>query len=434
VEQLDSNVDSKATRKARLTQYRKNAGRWQFHAVARNEDGKPNPERIVIAGKQVNWHSPGAKFYLDWFDPVSGKRIREIAGIAPREAKDAWTRKSKILSGEIEQDEPTQPQLDNRTIDDAIERFLVEVKATKGGSTLEAYQRDLRWFRNHCSKRYVSRLTRDDAMALFAAGREQQLNQKTINRRVIVMLNAMRGAGASIELRKGDWPKTIEKKIEIYPPEELKKFFAACSNDERLLFRTFLFTGFRFQEIMTLTWPDINFKDGTASVTPKSHPKFTPKSYEERSVPLPRKLIASLAARQKKSKSLLVFPAPPHPKRPGYGGKGPDRHMLELCKKIAFRAGLNCGRCIGQYTIKKSKTKKEIRAYCCKTEPRCHNWNLHRWRHSFATQMLQSGLDIRSLQLLLGHKNLSTTEKYLKSLRLGDLRDKVEKSLLAAFA
>lgn len=420
MEQLDSNVDSKATRKARLTQYRKNAGRWQFHAVARNEDGKPNPERIVIAGKQVNWQSPGAKFYLDWFDPVSGKRIREIAGIAPREAKDAWTRKSRVLSGEIEQDEPTQPEPDNRTIDDVIERFLVEVKATKGASTLEAYRHDLRWFREHCPKRYVSRLTRDDAMALFAAGREQQLNQKTINRRVIVMLNAMRGAGARIELRKGDWPKTIEKKIEIYQPEEMEKFFAACSNDERLLFRTFLFTGFRFQEIMTLTWPDVNFKDGTVSVTLKSHLNFMPKSYEERSVPLPRKLIASLAARQRKSKSFLVFPAPPHPKRPGYGGNGPDNHMLELCKRIAFRAGLNCGRCIGQYTIKKSKTKKEIRAYCCKTEPRCHNWTLHRWRHSFATQMLQSGLDIRSLQLLLGHKNLSTTEKYLKSLRLGE--------------
>ena len=434
MEHVDSKVDSKATRKARLTQYRKNAGRWQFLAVARNEDGKPNPERIVIAGKQVNWQSPGAKFYLDWFDPVSGKRIREIAGIAPREAKDAWTRKSKVLAGEIEQDEPTDPLPDNRTIDDAIERFLVEVKATKGASTLEAYQRDLRWFRKHCPKRYVSRLTRDDAMTLFAAGREEQLNQKTTNRRVIVMLNAMRGAGASIELRKGDWPKTIEKKIEIYQPEEMEKFFAACSNDERILFRMFLFTGFRFQEIMTLTWPDINYKDGTASVTPKSALNFMPKSYEERSVPLPRKLVASLASRQKKSESLLIFPTPPHPKRPGYGGIDPNSHMLELCKKIAFRAGLNCGRCTGKFTVKKSKTKKEIRAYCCKTEPRCHNWNLHRWRHSFATQMLQSGLDIRSLQLLLGHKNLSTTEKYLKSLRLGDLRDKVEKSLLTAFA
>lgn len=106
VEQLDS----KPTRKTRLTQYRKNAGRWQFHAVARNEDGKPNPERIVIAGKLVNWRSPGARFYLDWFDPVSGKRVSELAGIAPREAKDAWTRKSKALAGESDEDEPTQLQ------------------------------------------------------------------------------------------------------------------------------------------------------------------------------------------------------------------------------------------------------------------------------------------------------------------------------------
>jgi len=73
----------------RDTQYRKNAGRWQFFAVARREDGKPNPERIIIARKSVNWQSPGAKFYLDWTDPESGKRTREIAAVAPREARDA---------------------------------------------------------------------------------------------------------------------------------------------------------------------------------------------------------------------------------------------------------------------------------------------------------------------------------------------------------
>ncbi len=87
VEQIDSKADSKATRKVRLTQYRKNAGRWQFFAVARNEDGKPNPEKIIIARKQVNWQSPGAKFYLDWFDPESGKRKREKASGGPREAR-----------------------------------------------------------------------------------------------------------------------------------------------------------------------------------------------------------------------------------------------------------------------------------------------------------------------------------------------------------
>jgi hypothetical protein len=46
------------------------------------------------------------------------------------------------------------------------------------------------------------------------------------------------GAGAQIQLRKGDWRKTIEKRIEIYQSEELEKFYAACTNYERLLFQT----------------------------------------------------------------------------------------------------------------------------------------------------------------------------------------------------
>ncbi len=65
---------------------------------------------------------PGAKVYLDWLDPVSGKRVREIAGVAPREAKDAWLRKSKFLAGEIEEDEQAQSPPENRAIDDAIEK------------------------------------------------------------------------------------------------------------------------------------------------------------------------------------------------------------------------------------------------------------------------------------------------------------------------
>jgi site-specific recombinase XerD len=72
------------------------------------------------------------------------------------------------------------------------------------------------------------------------------------------------------------------------------------------------------------------------------------------------------------------------------------------------------------------------RAYKCDTSPRCANWYLHKFRHTFATNMLQS-IDIRSLQIILGHKNISTTEKYLKSLRLDQLRDRIETSPLAMY-
>ena len=47
--------------------------------------------------------------------------------------------------------------------------------------------------------------------------------------------------------------------------------------------------------------------------------------------------------------------------------------------------------------------------------------------------MLRSGMDIKSLQTLLGHKSLATTEKYLKALHLDKLEQRVETSTLSSF-
>ncbi len=51
----------------------------------------------------------------------------------------------------------------------------------------------------------------------------------------------MKAAGSAVKLRKGDWPKKPDQKVNAYQLENIEKFFKACSPDELLLFQVFLY-------------------------------------------------------------------------------------------------------------------------------------------------------------------------------------------------
>lgn len=73
-------------------------------------------------------------------------------------------------------------------------------------------------------------------------------------------------------------------------------------------------------------------------------------------------------------------------------------HMLRTLKQQVVAVGLNCGECDG----------------CQKKTRECENWFLHKFRATFCTKLLRSGLDIRTIQSMMGHADLASTMRYLR--------------------
>jgi integrase len=210
-------------------------------------------------------------------------------------------------------------------------------------------------------------------------------------------LTFLKAQGITGLAKKRDWPKYVQKEPKKYEDEELNKFFAACEEEERIFFEFCLMTGFRKKEVTFCYWSDVDLKNGVVRVTAKPEHGFRPKDWEEREVPIPDMLIDSLKGWAKSQNgSPFVFPT-----RTGT----PRKHrtqLLDLCKSIAKRAGL---------------------------DP--EDFFLHKFRATFATKHLQAGVDLRTVQMWLGHKDLESTMRYLKPARGKGIRAKVNGTFAA---
>ena len=81
-----------------------------------------------------------------------------------------------------------------------------------------------------------------------------------------------------------------------------------------------------------------------------------------------------------------------------------------------------------------SWTTATVRINRCAAGPFCGRWFLHKFRHTYATRHLQDGIDIRTLQQWMGHRDIASTMVYLKGVRNSDIQVRINKGSLAAFA
>jgi site-specific recombinase XerD len=169
------------------------------------------------------------------------------------------------------------------------------------------------------------------------------------------------------------WMKVGRKVPIILSPEEVSKLLTSCDSIKYRAILAILYSaGLRISEALKLTAKDID------SQRMLIHVRYG-KGNKERYSILSMRLLLLLRDYWKKNredKTFLLFP-----------GASPQKPVGNHLVRRALLVGL-----------KKARIEKRI--------------TLHSLRHSFASHLLESGTDLRTIQSVLGHANFSSTCLY----------------------
>jgi integrase/recombinase XerC len=273
-------------------------------------------------------------------------------------------------------------------LDTALADFLGHGSDEIGFSpaTLDAYRRDLERFIGWCQARELTRLAQlseADIRAFAAAEHRRGLNPRSVQRRLSALRRWFRylrregriatdpGAGVRAPKVRRRLPQTldIDQVLALLDiPEE-----GELATRDRAMLELFYASGLRVSELARLTWHRLDLAQGLVRVLGKGR--------RERLVPVGRHALRALKRWQGIHASL-----------PG----GPASEIF---------VSLN-GKPLGVRAIQKRV------AYWSERQGLDQRVNPHQLRHSFASHILESSGDLRAVQELLGHANLSTTQIY----------------------
>ncbi|MBI4970329.1 MAG: site-specific tyrosine recombinase XerD [Candidatus Omnitrophica bacterium] len=277
----------------------------------------------------------------------------------------------------------------NESLKDLLRQFLnyLAVEKLLAKNSLMAYERDLKDYLAFLEKTKISDLAdvnpkeiRDFLMQL----KDRRLASSTISRHLVAVKIFHRFLVRERHLRRDttsslESPKTWKRlpyALSIQDVEKILKVPNARTDRgrrDRAILELFYATGMRVSEIVNLKLSDVNLES--------SFLKCTGKGNKERVIPLghlAQEAIQSyLACERSKAKT-----------------KAPELFISQQKKKISRQS---LWKIIKQYG-RGAHINKRITP--------------HTLRHSFATHLLERGADLRVVQELLGHSDISTTQIY----------------------
>jgi len=193
--------------------------------------------------------------------------------------------------------------------------------------------------------------------------------------------------------------KIPERFLDLISSEELQRLLEAPEGNDikslrdRAILQLLFSTGLRVSELCSLT-RDINFSAGEFSIRGKGNKVRVVFVSDE------AKNAVDEYLKKRTDMNDALFVKVGDEKRKNKEAKPRDSSGVARSAEGGFREGLarrSIERIVKHYAIKAGISKK--------VTP-------HIIRHCFATDLLQNGADIRSVQMMLGHANISTTQIY----------------------
>jgi integrase/recombinase XerD len=275
----------------------------------------------------------------------------------------------------------------------AISSFVTHVKVEKGlsANTISAYRRDLVKFEGFAKKRklVVETVSRDDLVDFLAGLYRDKLESRTVARQLVTLRNFFRWAQTQ-DLIKEDPAMNLESpKIRRSLPgylrlDEVERLLKQPDEKtplglrDRAMLEVLYSTGLRVSELVGLRMTDLDAKTGCVRCIGKGD--------KERIVPVGRKALETVGRYVNEARPTLL--------RQGKAGSSTSLFVN--------RRGAPLSR-VGVWKILSSYGRRAGLRLALTP---------HMLRHSFATHLLERGADLRSVQLMLGHADISTTQIY----------------------
>jgi len=272
-----------------------------------------------------------------------------------------------------------------------IELFLEFIKNEKrlSKNTLLSYKRDILQYENYANKNKINFLKakHDDIKKYLAHLQELNKKSSTISRNLASIRLFYQYALKTKKIKTDPTENIGSPKIEKRVPsiltsqevtlllEQPKNIDLKGTRDKAMLEFAYA-TGMRVTEIISLNVNDVDLEDGTATCRT---------SIKQRNIPLGTLSLAALKEYITEARPILV----------------------KNDKEKALFVNINGRRLTRQGFWKIVKYYKEQAHITKDITP-------HVLRHSFATHLLQNGADLKSIQTMLGHSDISSTQIYMQ--------------------